>query len=152
MKSLVRHWWQSLMLSFIGLSTLRWCVRRKTSSQGRPASCSCTCETVMVPATPGSQPQQQQPQQQETPAAHHDYQMNDWTGDGQATGVDDDAGYDDIGDNFVAGQSLIDDTYDIDRQVQDVARPTPDSRRRDASTNAQATIRNTIRYEIFILH
>ena len=109
----------------------------------------------MVPATPGSQPQQQQPhqQQQETSVAHHDYQMNDWTGDGQATGVDDDeAGYDDIGDNFVTGQSLIDDTYDIDRQVQDVARPTPGSRRRDASSNAQATLRNTIRYEIFILH
>jgi len=80
----------------------------------------------MVPATPQTLPQQQQQQQQqETPVAQDDYH-SDWTGDAQATDTGDEAGFDD---KFIAGQSLIDDTHNIDRQVArttyDVARPTP---------------------------
>jgi len=78
----------------------------------------------MVPATPRAQPQQLQQQQQQQPDTSGlvDYQGSEWTGrDGQATDGEADTaagGGADIGDDqFIAGQSLVDDTHDIDRHV-----------------------------------
>jgi len=86
------------------------CIRRKTAA-GRPASCSCTCETFMIPSSTATddkkyQQQQHQPASQSPPVVD-DYH-SDWTGNQIATSDDN---------QLIAGHSMIDDLNTIDRQA-----------------------------------
>ena len=67
----------------------------------------------MIPSTHQPNQQQQQEQEQASTGVSEDY-PSDWTSDYQATDVDETTAQDND-DQFITGQSLVDDTNNIER-------------------------------------
>jgi len=99
------------------------CLHRKKSAGGRPASCSCTCETLAIPSAASlTDAKYQQQQQQQQPAAPEseagvDGYYSDWTGDNHVETSDNDYNEPANRDNTIPGQSMLDDVSSIDRQA-----------------------------------